>query len=114
MPSSVLTYGKKYELSVKFGKAGLRHAPHEIHLSENRNECVCFVEGEEMTSLGPTVTPGHGINCWLSKFFTCSHRQILLDCWRPLFFQDFPCSLSRYTDKFYLIVGGGCSFRISL
>ena len=26
MPSSVLTYGKKYELNVKFGKAGLCHA----------------------------------------------------------------------------------------
>ena len=30
MPSSVLTYGKEYELQVyvKFGKGGLRHAPH--------------------------------------------------------------------------------------
>jgi hypothetical protein len=27
MPSSVITYGKKYELSVKFGNAGLRHTP---------------------------------------------------------------------------------------
>jgi hypothetical protein len=33
MHSGVLTYGKEYELSVKYGKAGLRHAPlyHDIH-----------------------------------------------------------------------------------
>ena len=34
MPSSILTYGKEYELNVKFGKAGLWHVPPMIEVPD--------------------------------------------------------------------------------
>jgi hypothetical protein len=49
MHSSVLTYGKGYELSVKFGKAGLRHAPRSCttNLFSNLNEWTCLLDERE-------------------------------------------------------------------